>query len=159
MTDTLRLELGAEPGSVFKARQALSELAFRLGCDVDAIRTAVSELVGNAVNHAYAGREPGPIIVLARVLRGRLVVTVADRGRGIQPTLKSPGPGLGLPIVSSLASDVRIDSDNHGSVISAGFDCQGAAGKGFRASSYALASDLRKELDRAREALRRNPAG
>jgi len=120
-----------------------------------AVRTAVSELVGNCVSHAYIGLEPGPVILLARPIRGRLVVTVADRGRGMQPRVDSPGLGLGLPLVSQLAEDVRIDSGEQGAAISMGFECDAANAGGFHSGSSDLGTDLRSELERAREVLRR----
>ena len=155
MSNSLRLELSAEPASVARARHATDALAERLRCDTVAVRTAVSELVGNCVNHAYIGLEPGPVIVLARLIRGRLVVTVADRGRGMQPRVDSPGLGLGLPLVSQLAEDVRIDSGEQGAAISMGFECQAATARVFRRGSADLATDLRSELERAREVLKR----
>ena len=155
MSNSLRLELSAEPASVGRARHAIDELAERLRCDTVAVRTAVSELVGNCVSHAYIGLEPGPVIVLARLIRGRLVVTVADRGRGMQPRVDSPGLGLGLPLVSQLADDVRIDSGEQGAAISMGFECEAAAAREFRSGSADLAADLRNELERARQVLRR----
>lgn len=155
MSTSLRLELPAEPASVTRARRVIGELADRLRCDTQAVRTAVSELVGNCVNHAYVGLEPGPVVVLARLIRGRLVVTVADRGRGMVPRVDSPGIGLGLPLVSRLADDVRIDSGDDGAVIALGFACEDATARGFRSGSSDLAADLRSELERAREALQR----
>ncbi len=154
MSNSLRLELFAEPASVSRARHAIGELAERLRCDTVAVRTAVSELVGNSVTHAYIGLEPGPVIVLARLIRGRLVVTVADRGRGMLPRVDSPGLGLGLPLVSRLAEDVRIDSGEQGAAISICFECDAATARGFRSGSADLAAELRDELERARKVLR-----
>ena len=137
---------------------AVDELAAGLGCDTQAVRLAISELVGNAVIHAYSGRGAGDVLVMARVLRGRLVVTVADRGRGIAPSVDSPGLGLGLPLVSQLAEDVRIDSDEAGAAVSVSFECEGARGKGF-AAGRGIGKHLRDELERAREAMRHQCVG
>jgi serine/threonine-protein kinase RsbW len=97
----------------------------RLGCDPTAVRTVVSELVGNCVTHAYVGsEEPGPVFVVARSNDEGLEVIVSDRGRGIVPRLDSPGLGLGLPLVSRLGRDVRIDSDaDEGASVSVRFEC------------------------------------
>ncbi len=93
---SVRLELWAEPDSVPAARHALSAFADRLGCDGGAVRIVVSELVGNAVLHAYHGRDPGPVLVLGRILRERLlVITIADRGRGMIVTSRLAGPRRG----------------------------------------------------------------
>lgn len=152
----LRLELPAVPGSVREARHALEGLAARLGCDETAVKTAVSEVVGNCVVHAYVGRDPGPVMVIAQFLRGRFVVTVADRGRGMVPRIDSPGLGLGLPLVTSLAHDVRIDSDDDGAAVSMSFECDIAAGEALSPDKRHVAADLGSELKRAREMLRRS---
>ena len=112
--DTVRLELPPLPASVRTARHAVAELASQFDCDTGAARIAVSEAVGNCVLHAYVGREPGPILVLAREIDGYLVIIVADCGGGIRPRLDSPGLGIGLPIVGRIADDVRIESDGAG---------------------------------------------
>ena len=91
---SLSIELPAEPRSVAAARHAAAGVAERLGCDVFAVKLAVSELVTNAATHAYTGIDAGPIVVLARSIRGRLVITVADRGRGM--TIRPDSPGLGM---------------------------------------------------------------
>ena len=154
MSANLRLELPAEPGSVTRARQALEKIAGTLGCDAEAVKIAVSEIVGNAVVHGYERDQPeGVVLVLARVLRGRLIVTVADRGGGMTPKIDSPGLGLGLPIVSQLAGDVRIDSDERGAAVSMSFECAGAGEPGADTAEDA-GSDLGAELKRARRALR-----
>jgi serine/threonine-protein kinase RsbW len=150
----LRLELPAEPASVSRAREALEKIAGTLGCDAEAVKIAVSEIVGNAVVHGYEREQPeGVVLVLARVLRGRLIVTVADRGGGMTPRIDSPGLGLGLPIVSQLAGDVRIDSDERGAAVSMSFACE-AAGKPGADTAEDAGSDLGAELKRARRALR-----
>lgn len=154
-TAAIRLELPAVPDSVREARHALAGLASRLGCDEAAVKTAVSEVVGNCVVHAYVGRDPGPVVVLARYLRGRFVVTVADRGRGMVPRVDSPGLGLGLPLVSSMAHDVRIDSDNAGAAVSMSFECELPAGDEPSPDSANVAADLGSEIERARGLSRR----
>ncbi|MFO1049079.1 MAG: histidine kinase dimerization/phosphoacceptor domain -containing protein [Geminicoccaceae bacterium] len=63
------------------------------------------ELVTNAVKHAYAGREPGPIrIVLEPAAEASLRLTVHDEGRGL-PTGFSleAGSGLGTRIILALS--------------------------------------------------------
>ncbi len=141
---SVRLELWAEPDSVPAARHALSAFADRLGCDGGAVRIAVSELVGNAVLHAYHGREPGPVLVLGRVLRERLVVTVADRGRGMIVRADSPGLGVGLPAVSKIARDLRIDSDDAGTAVSASFEIGDPAGDHAVGADAAVSAELRR---------------
>ena len=147
---SVRLELWAEPDSVPAARHALSAFAERLGCDGGAVRIVVSELVGNAVLHAYHGRDPGPVLVLGRILRGRLlVVTIADRGRGMIVRADSPGLGVGLPAVSKLARDLRIDSDDAGTAVSASFEI-GVEHRTANAADDGAEADVAAELRRAR---------
>jgi serine/threonine-protein kinase RsbW/stage II sporulation protein AB (anti-sigma F factor) len=111
------------------------------------------------VNHAYdgdeRGAERGPVVVLARRIDVRLVVTVADLGGGIKPRLDSPGVGLGLPMVSALANEVRIDSDDRGAAVSIGFDCDDAGGNASAPDPSMRTADMRGELERAREILLR----
>lgn len=154
--NAVRLELPAEVESVPAARHAVEDLASRLECDVGAVRIAVSEAVGNCVLHAYEGREPGPIVVLARVLRGRLVITIADSGRGVRPRLDSPGLGLGLPLVSSLADDVRIESDRRGTAVSISFAIGSTTSeRDAEADAGTRAAEISAELERAREIIHR----
>ena len=149
-SSSLRLELPAEPESIPAARHALSELAERLGADSSAVRIVVSELVGNAVQHAYVGREPGPVWVIAEVLRRQLVITVADRGKGMTPRPDSPGLGLGLPITSKIARDVTIESDDRGAGVSASFDIEAPTEQ----STAELQIAVEREIARARKAVR-----
>ena len=62
------------------------------------------ELVTNAVKHAYAGREPGPIRVALDPAAASLRLTVQDEGRGL-PTGFSleTGSGLGTRIILALS--------------------------------------------------------
>jgi serine/threonine-protein kinase RsbW/stage II sporulation protein AB (anti-sigma F factor) len=149
--DSVRLELWARPESVSAARHALSALADRLGCDGGAVRIAVSELVGNAVIHAYFDRDAGPVLILGRVMRGRLVITVADRGRGMIVRADSPGLGVGLPVVSKVARDLRIDSDDRGTAVTVSFELDGAPNPEHPTAE--LQADVTTELDRARRIL------
>ena len=148
-SSSLRLELPAMPESVAAARHALGELAERLEADSSAVRIVVSELVGNAVQHAYAGREPGPVWVIAEVLSKQLVITVADRGKGMTPRPDSPGMGLGLPIISKLAREVTIESEGRGAGVSASFDIEAPTER----STAELQIAVEREIARAPEAV------
>ena len=83
--EQVQLDLSSDATNVAVARDALAELARRVGARVDDVKIAVSEAVGNAVVHAYRGGETGTIRVTGRRKRGRLVVTVADDGIGHDP--------------------------------------------------------------------------
>lgn len=157
--ETVSLELPAVPASVPDARHAIEGYASRLECDLLAVRIAVSETVGNCVMHAYDGEERGSVIVLGRVVRGRLVITVADRGGGVKPRAGSAGLGLGLPLVNSVAEDVRIQSDERGTVVAISF---GLGSEGPRhteseseSEARARAGEVGAELERARQLVHR----
>lgn len=78
--------------------------------DPGAVALAVHEAMANAVVHAYADDpQPGPLTVEARRTREGVEVVVTDEGRGMAPRPDSPGMGLGLPLVATIASrfDVR----------------------------------------------------
>jgi anti-sigma regulatory factor (Ser/Thr protein kinase) len=119
--DELELELPSRAPSVGKARDALAGVARQVGAPEDDVKLAVSEAVGNAVMHAFRGREPGRIVLRARNEEGRLVVTVADDGNGMSPNLDSPGLGLGLSLITRLALDVHFDSSDRGTTVSMTF--------------------------------------
>lgn len=106
------------------ARHAVAALSRPYGLDQFAVQTVVSELVGNAVVHAYVGRDPGPIVVVARVVRSLFVVTVADLGVGMKPRLDSPGLGIGIPLAGKLTHDLRIEAGDSGTTISASFELE-----------------------------------
>lgn len=76
------------------------------------IRLAVTEAATNTVVHAYAG-EGGPIEVAAylRERDRRLLLVVRDEGRGILPRPDSPGLGLGLPLIATLAEALELGTD------------------------------------------------
>src|SRR3954451_15448059 len=75
------------------------------------IRLAESEAATNAVLHAYRDREPGQIRVDARVLDdGCLRIIVEDDGFGPLPRSDSPGLGLGLPTIASVADAVELSA-------------------------------------------------
>jgi anti-sigma regulatory factor (Ser/Thr protein kinase) len=84
--------------------------------DPDAVALAVSEAVTNAVVHAYADApEPGEIEVVAqRTGDDRLEIFVCDDGRGMLPRPDSPGVGLGLPLVATLAESFEVQARTGG---------------------------------------------
>jgi anti-sigma regulatory factor (Ser/Thr protein kinase) len=105
-------------------------LARSLGVPVDDVKIAVSEAVSNAVVHAYREEEYGEIRVDAREERGRLVVIVADNGRGMTPNPRNPGLRLGIPLITKLCDDVRFHSSDEGTVVSMSFATGTAAEAG-----------------------------
>ena len=115
-------EFRAEPASIPTIRQAVVALALRGGASAERctdIAIAVSEAASNAVVHAYIeAAEPGTVHVTAAVTNRELQVTITDHGRGMLPRADSPGLGLGMPLISSLATSFEIaDRDGNGGTV------------------------------------------
>jgi serine/threonine-protein kinase RsbW len=107
-------EFYSDRKSVREARRAVREYAEGVGADPVVVELAVSEAATNVVLHAYRDERPESFAVSAWVEGERLLVVVRDRGMGMVPNPESPGVGLGLPIISSLADSVEMDSGPEG---------------------------------------------
>jgi anti-sigma regulatory factor (Ser/Thr protein kinase) len=121
LSESLDLELPAEPESVAEARHAAARLARHHGAEEADVKIAVSEAVGNAVLHAYRDQNSGTVSVKGSVVRGRLVFVITDTGVGMSPNLESPGLHLGIPLIGKVAEDMRIDAGSGGTSISFSF--------------------------------------
>lgn len=86
--------------------------------DSQRVRQCLGNMIGNALKHSSRG----PVSVTVRYQRGRLVIDVADQGRGIPPALQervfepffrgsgeTPGVGLGLAISRAVARQMGGD--------------------------------------------------
>jgi len=82
--------------------------------DPDGIALALSEALTNAVLHAYTDVAPQDVEVTVEVAAGTVVLTVADRGRGMQPRADSPGIGLGLPVIASVTERFNVEQRPEG---------------------------------------------
>jgi two-component sensor histidine kinase len=73
---------------------------------------AVSEVLTNALRHAFRDRQSGTVAVDASTELGELIVCVRDDGDGMKP--HSDGTGLGSRIIRSLATrlEARIDIES-----------------------------------------------
>ncbi len=67
------------------------------------IALSVSEAVSNVVNHAYRGVQPGPVNVRVEIGAEQIEMTVLDEGSGMVPRHDSPGLGLGMPLIATVA--------------------------------------------------------
>jgi two-component system, chemotaxis family, sensor kinase Cph1 len=79
----------------------------------------VTELLTNAVKHAYGG-EPGPIQVRFSEESGRRIqVIVADQGRGMEPTARADGFGSRLTglLVSQLEGTIEFQNNFPGTKV------------------------------------------
>lgn len=106
----LELTLPAVAENVAVVRHAFGGLGEVLDISdqaVSDIKLAVTEACTNVVVHAYPGGA-GPMGVRAHIADRRLTVVVTDQGRGILPRADSPGLGLGLPLIATLAESLEL---------------------------------------------------
>ncbi|MEY2425657.1 MAG: serine/threonine-protein kinase RsbW [Actinomycetota bacterium] len=106
----------AEPATVSRVRREMAAVATECGLSEEVIvdiRIAVSEIVTNAIVHAY-DYGPGEVRVEAYFARGDLRVVVADDGPGMAPRVKSPGLGLGLPTAATVTTELTIVTPRRG---------------------------------------------
>ena len=106
----LVLTLPARAENVAVVRHAFGGLGDALDIEdqiLADVKLAVTEACTNVVVHAYAGRD-GPMEVAAGIRNGRLDVAVRDEGRGMLPRPDSPGLGLGLPLIATLAETLEL---------------------------------------------------
>jgi two-component sensor histidine kinase/PAS domain-containing protein len=71
----------------------------------------VSELLTNALRHAYSPGQSGQIRVTARQSGGKLEIRVADDGAGLPPG--QTRPGLGGTVISMLARQIGASATSH----------------------------------------------
>jgi anti-sigma regulatory factor (Ser/Thr protein kinase) len=103
--------LPARADQVAVARHAIDQLARESGLAAARradVALAVGEACANAVMHAYRGDDAGLLRVRGEVRDGRLEVAVTDFGGGLAPRPDSPGLGLGLPLMASLATALQL---------------------------------------------------
>ncbi|MFL5843986.1 MAG: ATP-binding protein [Solirubrobacteraceae bacterium] len=110
----LSLTLPARAENVAVVRHAIGGLGEALDIDdqtLSDVKLAVTEACTNAVVHAYPDGE-GPLEVAAYLQEDRLMLVVRDEGRGIVPRTDSPGLGLGLPLIATLAEALELGTDD-----------------------------------------------
>ncbi len=117
-TPDLELKLPARAENVAVVRHAFGGFAEALSVGEQTladIKLAITEACTNVVIHAYEDDEDGSLEVDASVDGRRLEVVIRDRGRGIVPRPDSPGLGLGLPLIATLAESLELgkDDDEH----------------------------------------------
>lgn len=109
-----RWAVSATAEQIARLRSEVTDYAQQVGVPdgrLGDVRLAVSEAATNAVLHAYRDRAPGEIRVDARVLDdGCLRIVVEDDGFGPLPRPDSPGLGLGLPTIASVADAVELSA-------------------------------------------------
>lgn len=111
----MQLAIPARAENIAIVRHAFGALGEAYEVDAQTlsdIRLAVTEACTNVVVHAYPEGHEGPLEVSATLLDEELTVVVRDQGKGIAPRPDSPGLGLGLPLIASLAENVQLGRDN-----------------------------------------------
>jgi serine/threonine-protein kinase RsbW len=106
----LELTLPARAENVAVVRHAMGGLGDVLDVDdqvLSDIKLAVTEACTNVVVHAYPGGD-GPMGLRASVHGDRIAIVIHDHGRGIVPRADSPGLGLGLPLIATLAESLEL---------------------------------------------------
>ena len=92
------------------------------------LKTVVSEAVTNAIVHGYRGRDGKNCYILLELKYysdGSLVISVTDRGQGIENIEKAMEPffttdregersGMGLPIMEAFTDSIRVFSKKGG---------------------------------------------
>jgi anti-sigma regulatory factor (Ser/Thr protein kinase) len=108
----LDVAVPAQAARLAELRAAIREFLAGLGAEEgeqQSVVLAVSEAANNVVTHAYRDRdEAGELRVQAHVEADRLAVLVADDGLGLTPRADSPGAGLGMPLMATLAESLSV---------------------------------------------------
>ena len=102
------------PGSARAAVRAFVECKALDTAELDAMVLCVSEAVTNAVLHAYDGQAPGDVELEAGLFDEHLDLVVRDHGKGLAPRSDSPGFGIGLPLISQMASSAEVHTHEAG---------------------------------------------
>jgi len=125
----VRWSLPAQPRNSAVVRRALEAIAEELALPrrlIEDMRLAVTEACTNVVRHAYTEAEATE----ANAMRVEMLpetdgmqVIVEDRGRGLGPSPDARGPGLGLPLIAALTSQLEVShgADERGSRIAMSF--------------------------------------
>jgi serine/threonine-protein kinase RsbW len=114
LTPDFELTLPARAENVAVVRHAFGGLGDAFDVPDHAladVKLAVTEACTNVVVHAYPDGD-GPMAISAGLSDTALVVVVADEGRGILPRPDSPGLGLGLPLIATLASSLELGTND-----------------------------------------------
>jgi anti-sigma regulatory factor (Ser/Thr protein kinase) len=128
MARAFEARIPGTPLGVQILRREMAELAKDCGMDAEGIadvRLAVTEAATNAVIHAYAEVE-GELRVRAAVDQGELAIVIGDTGPGLVERRDSPGLGLGLSLIATVAERLRIVNDSRGTEIHMAFPCPNA---------------------------------
>ncbi|AMX00166.1 anti-sigma B factor RsbW [Rummeliibacillus sp. G93] len=128
--DYMEMRVPAKTQYVGVARLAISGLANRVGFsydDIEDVKIAASEAITNAIQHAYADKEDGEVVIGCALYKDKMEIMVADYGRSFkfEEVKEKVGPyheeedvqfiregGLGLYLIESLMDEVKVLNDN-----------------------------------------------
>lgn len=115
----------AEPERVSELRRAVACYVAERGFStrrVDDVAIAVSELVSNAVVHAYRDQDaPGCVTVEVSSSDDHVLIRIADEGLGLVPRDDSPGAGLGMQIAEAVADRLEVEMLDQGTAVNLTF--------------------------------------
>ncbi|GAB3430654.1 SpoIIE family protein phosphatase [Flindersiella endophytica] len=120
---SLELTLPNADDAPAAARRALGEWLGELGLDgtlLAAVQQAVTELVVNAIEHAYVDEpEASQVIGVTGSLtdQSSVLVAVSDSGRWRRPRTDDSSGGLGLAVAGSFADQMHIDRGEAGTTV------------------------------------------
>jgi serine phosphatase RsbU (regulator of sigma subunit)/anti-sigma regulatory factor (Ser/Thr protein kinase) len=109
----------ADGETASEVRRAIQGWATRAGLPTDlaeGLTLAGYEAMANAVEHAYAGTEQGPLSVRVTRDDDSIVMRVADQGRWRSAT-KDELRGRGLLLMEGLAKELAVDRSEHGTTV------------------------------------------
>lgn len=107
-----RAEFPSSVGTVRAIRDQVASVARECKLEeatVQDIRLAVSEAATNSIVHGQASAD-ALLVVRVMTSDGEFCVVIADQGHGMLPRDDSPGLGLGLPIMSTVAKRMEVVS-------------------------------------------------
>src|SRR5919205_4380881 len=127
----LELTLPARAENVAVARHAIGGLGDVIDVSDQTladVKLAVTEACTNVVVPASPAGD-GPMGVRATVNGELLRIVIIDEGRGILPRADSPGLGLGLPLIATLAESLELGTGtNEETEVRMTFRVDGASG-------------------------------
>ncbi|MCL6638746.1 MAG: anti-sigma F factor [Firmicutes bacterium] len=118
----MKLEILSIPANVAFARVAVAAFASQLEytlADLDEIKVAVSEAVGNAMIHGYGNKKNKMVRIFASLTEDTLEVVVEDDGKGIEDVHQALQPaystdperlGLGFVFMQSFMDTLKVES-------------------------------------------------
>jgi serine/threonine-protein kinase RsbW len=119
----LEVRLVAVPASASIVRERLREWLAARGWPepaLDDVVLAANEAVSNSIEHGYVGREPGDVLVTARVEEGpdgRAVRLVVRDNGSWRPERAAGYRGRGLPVMRGCTAELDVRGGAGGTVV------------------------------------------